>query len=89
MKQSKTDPELQKSPAGRLANALPFLSVILLLGGWSAGFYALQASGPGTVSESLRCVTFFGGLAVAILLGALVGTFLKRLVWKALLKQAR
>jgi uncharacterized membrane protein len=83
------DKELQKSIIGRLVNTLPFLLTILILGGWSAGFYALQTSSPGEVSESLRCLTFFGGLVVAVLMGALIGTFLKRLVWKIILKQVR
>jgi uncharacterized membrane protein len=83
------DKELQKSIIGRLVNALPFLVIILILAGWSAGFYALQASNPGEITESLRCLTFFGGLVVAILMGALIGTFLKRLVWKMILKRVR
>jgi hypothetical protein len=86
-KEGKSESVLHKSLAGRLANILPFLTLILCLGGWSIGFYALQEAGPGIVSEDLRCVTFFGGLAVAALLGALAGAFLRRLIWKALYKR--
>jgi hypothetical protein len=87
MKESKPDSSSQKSSTGRLANALPFLFIILFLGGWSTGFYALQESDPGTIAEGLRCLTFFGGLAVAVLLGAVIGSFLKRMAWKALRKK--
>ncbi len=86
-REEKTESTLHKSLAGRLANTLPFLTLVICLGGWIIGFEALQEAGPGIVSEDLRCVTFFGGLAVAALLGALVGAFLKRLIWKALYKR--
>jgi hypothetical protein len=81
--------KLQKSLPGSLVKALPFLTIIILLGGWSAGFYALQFSSPDKISEGLRCLAFFGGLSAAIILGALIGTFLKRLVLKALLLRRR
>jgi hypothetical protein len=84
MNHHNTDSTLQKNILGRLANALPFLTIVLFLAGWSAGFYALQDSGPRTIADSLRCLTFFGGLAAAVLLGAVTGSFLKRLVYKAL-----
>lgn len=76
--------DLRESLLERLANTLPFLSIILFTGGWVAGFFALQESGPGAALEGLRCLIFFGGLAGAVLLGATAGSFLKRLIWKFL-----
>lgn len=85
----KKEPDFGKSLPGRLANALPFVTIVLFLGGWSAGFYALQEAGPGMVGEGLRCLTFFGGLAAAAFLGGAVGAFLKRLAWRKLSGRGR
>ncbi|GEM_PF-5164109 len=83
----KPDSPLQKSHIPRLANALPFVMTVLSVGGWSAGFYAWQETGPGTVGEGLRCLAFFGGLAAAVLLGEAGGAFLRRLAWRRLVRQ--
>jgi hypothetical protein len=83
------NPALEKSLPGRLANALPFVMTVLFLGGWSAGFYALQEAGPGTIGEGLRCLAFFGGLAAAAFLGGAAGAFLKRLIWRKLSGRGR
>ncbi len=71
-----------KSATERPGNAIPFVTLVLALGGWSLGFYALQASGPDAVAEGVRCLTFFGGLIAAALLGSVLGIFLQRLVWR-------
>jgi hypothetical protein len=66
----------------QIIEAFPFIGIIIFLGGWSLGFYAFQSSISTLSSDGLRCITFFGGLLVAILLGALAGTFVKRLAGK-------
>jgi hypothetical protein len=89
MSKSQEDIEFEKSSPGKLLKVLPFLTIVIILGGWSAGFYLLQLSHPGTVSDNVRCIIFFGGLLISVVLGALLGSFLKRVIWKALLKQVR
>jgi hypothetical protein len=66
----------------RSARAIPFLTILVILGGWSVGFYTLQELKPELIPDSLRCLVFFGGLLLSISLGALIGSYLKRLLWK-------
>ena len=41
------------------------------------------------VLTNLTCLTFFGGLVVAIFVGALAGNFLRRTFWKILIKRKK
>jgi len=66
----------------RSARAIPFLTILIILGGWSVGFYTLQELRPERIPDSLRCLVFFGGLLLSTSLGALIGSYLKRLLWK-------
>lgn len=68
----------------RLINAIPFIVILLMYGGWSVGFFALQASDLAVAAENLRCLTFFGGMVLTSILGAIIGSFFKRLIWKAM-----
>ena len=91
---SQTDRALERSCTGRIINTLTFLVVILCLGLWITAFLLLKdqlfaKTLTGSLLTNLTCLTFFGGLVIAILVGALVGNFLRRLFWKLLMKRAR
>ena len=91
---SQTDRALERTCAGRIINTLTFLIVILCLGLWITAFLLLKdqlfaKTLTGSLLTNLTCLTFFGGLVIAILVGALVGNFLRRLFWKLLMKRAQ
>ena len=87
-----TDRALEQTCAGRLINAMMFLFVILCLSLWITVFLLLKdrlfsETLSGNVLTNLTCVTFFGGLTAAIIIGALAGNFLRRVFWKILIKR--
>jgi hypothetical protein len=41
----------------------------------------------GNVLTNMTCIVFFGGLLVALFVGALAGNFLRRTFWKMLVKR--
>ncbi len=83
----KPDPEEQISISlfGRFSKVLPFLIILIVLGFWSAGFYLLQETQTLHLTDDLRCLTFFGGLVIAITVGGLAGSFLRRFILKKLM----
>jgi len=83
---------LGRTCAGRIVSALTFLVIIFCLALWITAFILLKdqlfaKTLTGTIVTDLNCVTFFGGLGIAILVGALVGNFLRRASWKMLVKR--
>ncbi len=79
---------------GRVISALTFLAIIFFLALWITGFLLFQDSPiKGLVSnsifEDLSCITFFGGLVIAIGIGAVIGNFLRRTFWKWLIRRKR
>jgi hypothetical protein len=83
---------LGRTCAGRIVSALTFLVVILCLALWITAFILLRdqvfaRTLTGTILTDLSCVAFFGGLGIAVLIGALVGNFLRRSFWKILIKR--
>ena len=71
----------------RLTDSLIFTSVILSLGAWITAFLLMKDGlfsrlGSGILSTDLACITFFGGLLAAILVGAAIGNLLHRTSWK-------
>ena len=88
------DPELKGSPAGRILNSLTFLVVVLCLGLWIIAFLLLKdrlftEKLSGTILTNLTCLTFFGGLVIAIFIGALAGNFLRRAFWKMRIRRGK
>lgn len=83
---------LEHTCAGRVVNALTFISVVLCLGFWIALFLLfndqmfLQTLST-NVLTNLTCIVFFGGLVVAVFIGALAGNFIRRTFWKLLVKR--
>ena len=87
--QMKNDHEEQVSYSlsGQFIKGLPFLIILIVLGLWSAGFYLLQETQTSHLTDDLRCLTFFGGLVIAITVGGLAGSFLRRYILKKLMRR--
>jgi hypothetical protein len=84
------DPVLEHSCAGRILSALTLIVVIVCLGLWITAFLLLKdrlfaATLSGNILTNLTCLTFFGGLVIAIFVGAMAGNFLHREFWKRLM----
>ncbi len=66
---------------------LNFVVMIIFLGVWITGFifldqYLNASSLPGNVLTNLSCLSFFGGLIIALLIAAIAGNLLRRFLWK-------
>jgi hypothetical protein len=66
--------------------------VVFFLGMWITIFLLLKDvlfshALSGNVFTNLTCFVFFGGLVVALFVGALAGNFLRRTFWKMLVKR--
>jgi len=91
---SQADRALEHSCAGRVVSAITFIVVVFCLGLWITFFLLLREKMfTQTLSSYLltnvSCLVFFGGLVVALFIGALVGNFLRRAFWKMLVKHYR
>jgi hypothetical protein len=88
---SQTDRALEHTCAGRVVSALTFIVVVLCLGLWITIFLLVNQYFAQTLSANwltnVSCIVFFGGLVVAIFVGALAGNFLRRAFWKMLVKR--
>jgi len=88
------DPVLERSCGGRIIRALTFISIIVCLGLWITAFVLLKdqvftGKLSGNILTNLTCLTFFGGLVLAIFFGALAGNLLRRIFWKWLIRKRR
>ncbi len=86
------DSDHQHTLPGRIVSASTFVAIILCLALWITAFLLFQNSGiretlSSALFTDLSCITFFGGLVVALGVGAMIGNFLRRALWKALLKR--
>ena len=89
---SQADRALEHTCAGRVVSALTFIVVVFSLGLWITFFLLLKdelftQTLSGNLFTNLTCVVFFGGLVVALFVGALAGNFLRRTFWKMLIKR--
>ena len=80
------DKNLKPSCLIRVISALNFLVVIACLALWITAFILLQESSAqrqlsNSLFTNLSCITFFGGLAFALIIGALLGNLLRRTLW--------
>jgi hypothetical protein len=88
------DGALERGAAARIINAITFVSIIFFLTLWITAFLVLK-DGPlatsytGSLLTNLTCLTFFGGLVIAIFIGALAGNLLRRLLWKILIRRGK
>ena len=83
-----------RSSMVRVINALMFISIVFFLALWITGFLLLQddvlaPTDSGSLHTELTCITFFGGLVIAIFLGAMVGNLLRRIIWKTLIRRGK
>jgi len=88
------DIEIRHSCAERILNALTFLVVISCLGLWITAFlllkdWAFRPTLSGNLLTNLTCLTFFGGLVIAIFVGALAGNSIRRAFWKLLIRRRK
>jgi hypothetical protein len=89
---SRNDPGFEHSCIGRIINALSFIAVIFFLGLWITIFLSLKdklfsAAISENILTNLTCLTFFGGLVVAVFIGTLAGNFLRRVFWKKIIRR--
>jgi hypothetical protein len=89
---SRADRALEHTCAGRVISALTFIVVVFCLGLWITVFLLLKdqlfmETLSGNVLTNLTCIIFFGGLIIAVFVGALAGNFLRRTFWKLLVKR--
>jgi hypothetical protein len=89
---SQADRALEHTCAGRVVSALTFIVIIICLGLWIGFFLALNdqlltQNSSGNAVTNLTCLVFFGGLVIALFIGALAGNFLRRSFWKMLVKR--
>jgi hypothetical protein len=89
---TQADRALEHSCAGRVVSALTFIVVVFCLGLWITAFLLLKdelfvQTFTGNVLTNLTCIVFFGGLVLAVFVGALAGNFLRRAFWKLLVKR--
>jgi len=91
---SQDDPVLENSCGERILSALTFIIVIVCLGLWITAFLLLKdhlfaENFSGNILTNLTCLTFFGGLVIAIFVGALAGNSLRRTFWKMLIQRKK
>jgi hypothetical protein len=91
---SQADRALEHTCAGRVVSALAFIVVVFCLGLWITVFLLLKdqlfpQTLSGNVLTNLTCIVFFGGLVVALFVGALAGNFLRRAFWKLLVNRSK
>jgi hypothetical protein len=83
---------LERTCAGRVISAMTFIMMLFCLGLWITVFLLLKdqlfsQTLSGNVFTNLTCIVFFGGLVMALFVGALAGNFLRRTFWKILVKR--
>jgi hypothetical protein len=89
---TQADRALEHSCAGRVVSALAFIVVVFCLGLWITVFLLLKdnlftQTISGNVFTDLTCIVFFGGLVLAVFIGAMAGNFLRRAFWKLLINR--
>jgi hypothetical protein len=87
-------PGMERSCAGRITSSITFIIIIFCLGLWITAFLLLKdrlftETLSGNILTNLTCLTFFGGLAIALFVGAMIGNFLRRYFWKRLTRRKK
>jgi uncharacterized membrane protein YbhN (UPF0104 family) len=80
---------MEHSVSERILSSLTFVIVIICLGLWITSFLLLKnqlvtEAISGKSLTDLTCLIFFGGMVIAITVGALAGNLLRRALWKRL-----
>ncbi|HEX7395617.1 MAG TPA: hypothetical protein VF313_11875 [Anaerolineaceae bacterium] len=84
---------MEHTCAGRVVSVLTFSVILFNLGLWITVFLLLKdqlfmQTLSGNVLTNLMCIVSFGGLVVALFVGAVAGNFLRRAFWKMLVKHS-
>jgi hypothetical protein len=79
--------KLKDSVSERVLSSATFVIVIICLGLWITFFLLLKdqlvtETISGISLTNLTCLIFFGGMVIAIIVGALAGNLLRRIFWK-------
>jgi hypothetical protein len=87
-------PGMERSCSGRILNSLTFIIIIACLALWIIAFLLLKdrlftETLTGNILTNLTCLTFFGGLAIALFVGAMLGNFLRRFFWKRMTRRRK
>ena len=90
----KSDGAPGRGLAARIINAITFISIVFFLGLWIAAFLILKdgplaSSYTGNLLTNLTCLSFFGGMVIAIFIGAMAGNLLRRLIWKSSIRRGK
>ena len=85
---------LQRTCLGRVISALTFIAVVACLVLWITLFLVFRDSGiqndvSANLFTDLSCITFFGGLVIAIGIGATLGNLVRRTLWKAWMRRRK
>jgi len=83
------DRALQRSCIGRIVSLLAFLFVIGCILVYGLMAYGLYQAGLGERLGSVLAVGLFIGLILAVVLAGLIGNWLRRRIWRFLLRRAR
>ncbi|MGZ6346392.1 MAG: hypothetical protein ACXWNC_02320 [Anaerolineales bacterium] len=89
---TQADRALEHTCAGRVVSALTFIVIVFCLALWITAFLLLKdqlfvQTFTGNILTNMTCIIFFGGLVLAVFVGALAGNFLRRTFWKLLVKR--
>lgn len=89
---SEVDRALQHSCIGRIVGLLTFIFIVLCIVLYALIWYGLIKTGlaeqlPQPIGGALG-MSIFVGFFVAIILAGLIGNWLRRLIWRLLLRQA-
>ena len=89
---NQAEQELMNTRAGRMVSVMTFIVIIGCLGLWITLFLLVKdrlstQTLSGNVVNNLTCVVFFGGLVLALFVGAMIGNFIRRAFWKWLVKR--
>jgi hypothetical protein len=85
---------LEHSFAERILSSLTFIVIIICLALWITVFLLLKdrlftETLSGNIFTNLNCLTFFGGLAIAIFIGAQAGNYLRRTFWRRMTRKRK
>jgi Na+/proline symporter len=91
---NQVDRALQKSCIGRIVSMLTFLFILLCIILYGILYFILYKTGltqilSSEASTPILVIVFFGSFILAIVLAGLIGNWLRRLIWRSLLRRRK
>lgn len=84
------DHTLQHSCIGRVVSLVILITMVACVGLWVGAAWLVNKAGLGDavskLPEPILPCTFFGGIILCIVIGGLVGNWLRRLAWRVILR---